>query len=80
MSITQARGTTSLVDTIDPVDRVFGVGGRFKLNVAVHGLSSGALHDDVYRAALVRRDELRLSANKLHDLLLGYGVWNLRCS
>lgn len=72
--IAESRRTSTFIDAVDSVRRLFSVFSRIELYKTIHRLSSGTLHNYV---DCVARNKPRLSANKLEDLLLGDGVGDL---
>lgn len=66
------------------VERRLGVAVGEELDVAVHGLAVGAVHDDVDGHANLRGEDFGVAAEEAKDFLLGQGVgdlfWTLRSS
>ena len=78
MSISKPQATAFELSTVlESADRGLGVSEAEELDVAVHGLASGALHCDMDRATQVRSDDFGVSAKERKDLLLGDRVRNL---
>lgn len=77
MTIAKSRGATSLADAVDMIDCLQSISLGVKLGIAIHGFGSGALHDDMDRAALITGYQSRMTANELHNLLLRDGVRDL---
>ena len=77
MAISEARRTASFLDFVDAINCSFGIIWSLKLDIAVHGLSSRAFHNDMNRATFLRSDEPSLSAKELYNFLLGDTVGNL---
>lgn len=73
-TISQTRRTTSLSDLVNTSHRFLGILDGFELGIAVHGLSSRALHDNMDGAGA---NETGLSTKELDDFLLRDRVGNL---
>lgn len=59
------------------VEGGLGVAVREELDVAVHGLAVGAVHDDVDGHADVRRQDFGVAPEEAENFLLGQGVGDL---
>ena len=76
-TITQARSTSSLKDLVDASHCFLSVLEGLEFNIAVHGFSRRALHDDMDRAAFIGANKAGLPPKKLNNFLLRDGVWDL---
>lgn len=76
-TIAQARSTSSFEDLVDASHCLLSVLEGLEFNIAVHGFSRRALHDDMDRAAFIGANKAGLPPKKLNNFLLRDGVWDL---
>lgn len=76
-TIAQARSTSSFKDLVDASHCFLGILEGLEFNIAVHGFSRRALHDNMDRATFIGANEAGLPPKKLDNFLLRDGVWDL---
>lgn len=76
-TIAQAWSSSSLKDLVDASHCFLSILEGLEFNIAVHGFSRRAFHDNMDRAAFIGANKAGLPPKELDNFLLRDGVWDL---